>query len=624
MKERRSNLLIALIVLAVTAAVVRLIPLFWLHPVGWDELEFYRATKWVSQGLLPFRDFWEHHTPLQWFVFAPVAKLIDSPGVAAIIAMRVAQIPLWIGTFAMVLALLRRSGTAAFARWGSLAIALSSGFLMAAAIEYRIDALGCFLYVAGLLLAVPRDDEESSRARMLLSGAVFCLAGLANVRLGPLLAMTVLLLRFVDFRAQAWRNRTRVNWLIGGVLAMLAVAFIFFSATGSAAQLFQHVGRDNWLGDRLAQRTGGQFLHRLLVPFGVRIMGSDRVFDFGGVDPGGMLILLLGVAGLVLALRRWRKPDVLFAVAILQIVNLAFIAKMKFIYNYHFEIVVILMIPLVALALEWLPRRELVLALVLVAWCGNVFSSVFRGKELDLAYQDLVMRTVDERTPPTATVWDSGGWALRREPAYSVWFLPDLARQLVPRGMLPRYTPEQFLQAPPAAVIADHNVLVWMWGFRDLGAVVTKHYVPLWRNLWIPGLSGLVTPDARQLEWVVPVDGDYRLFASAALANHRWFRQPLFVGSYDRPEAKRFELRLGAPADQPDLQWTVDGVESATKGGVVRLRAGQRLMARYFGSEALGILLMPGDDQLLFQQPPEGVTLEGSAPRETHVPRFSF
>ena len=622
MSERRPGLLLAVISLAVTAAAVRLVPLFWLHPLGWDELEFYRATRWVSQGMLPFRDFWEHHTPLQWFVFAPVAKLIDSPGVAAIIAMRVAQIPLWIGTFAMMLIVMRRAGASAYARWGAVAIALSSSLLMTAAIEYRIDALGCFLYVAGLLLAMPRESIESSRKRMLLAGAVFCLAGLANIRLGPLLAVTVLLLRFVDLRAHSWRNEKRVNWLFGGVLAMLAIAFVFFSATGSASQLFRYVGYDNWLGDRLAQRTSGQFLHRLLVPFGIRLMGSDQTFDLGGIDPGGMIVLLAGASGLVLALRRWRKPDAFFAIAVLQLVSLTFIAKMKFIYNYHFEIVVILMMPLIALALERITRREVVLALVTIAWCGNFFSSVFRGKEGDLAYQDLVMREVDARTPPTATVWDSGGWALRREPAYSVWFLPDLARQLVPRGMLPRYTGAQLLQAPPGAVVADHNLLVWMWGFRDLGNAVTRHYVPLWRNLWIPGLTGLASTDARQIEWVAPVDGEYRVYASPGLATHRWFRQPLFVGSYDRPEAKRFELRLGAPADHADLQWMVDGAETTPAAGLLRLRAGQRVVARYFGSASLGIILLPGDDQLLFRQPPPGVTLEGSAPRVTHVPTF--
>ena len=46
------------------------------QPLGWDEVEFFRATKWTGEGQVPFRDFWEHHTPLQWLVFAPVARLL--------------------------------------------------------------------------------------------------------------------------------------------------------------------------------------------------------------------------------------------------------------------------------------------------------------------------------------------------------------------------------------------------------------------------------------------------------------------------------------------------------------------------------------------------------------------
>src|SRR3984893_739604 len=99
-------------VLIVVAAAARSLSLGWLHPLNWDEIEYFRASDWVRQGLVPYRDFWEHHTPLQWFVFAPVASLVDSPGAAAIIAMRWAQVPLWIATFALLSLWMRRAGLA--------------------------------------------------------------------------------------------------------------------------------------------------------------------------------------------------------------------------------------------------------------------------------------------------------------------------------------------------------------------------------------------------------------------------------------------------------------------------------------------------------------------------------
>jgi hypothetical protein len=86
------------IILAIPAIAGRLLQLAGLHPLVWDEIEFFRATDWVRQGLVPYRDFWEHHTPLQWFLYAPIAALTHSAGAPAIIFMRFAQIPLWVAT----------------------------------------------------------------------------------------------------------------------------------------------------------------------------------------------------------------------------------------------------------------------------------------------------------------------------------------------------------------------------------------------------------------------------------------------------------------------------------------------------------------------------------------------
>src|SRR5258708_1636728 len=79
-----------LLILTVPAIIGRLLQMAGLHPLVWDEIEFFRATDWVRQGLVPYRDFWEHHTPLQWFLYAPMAALTHSPGAPAIVFMRFA------------------------------------------------------------------------------------------------------------------------------------------------------------------------------------------------------------------------------------------------------------------------------------------------------------------------------------------------------------------------------------------------------------------------------------------------------------------------------------------------------------------------------------------------------
>src|SRR2546423_112500 len=183
------------------AAAARAISLAWLHPLNWDEIEYRRATAWAWNGLVPYRDFFEHHTPLQWFVFAPLTAIARGPGVSAIVALRFAQTIVWAIVFVLLSLWMRDAGISRFARLAAILIALCSSMFMLAAVEYRVDALGCALLVAAILLL--------QRGLLGWSGAALVLAGMANLRLGPVLV--VALIAFAAVR------RDRVLRLAGGV-----------------------------------------------------------------------------------------------------------------------------------------------------------------------------------------------------------------------------------------------------------------------------------------------------------------------------------------------------------------------------------------------------------------------
>lgn len=583
------------IALAITAAIVRLIPLQWLQPLQWDELEYFRATAWIAEGRLPFRDFWEHHTPLSWFVFAPFTLLTNSPGVDAILVMRWAQVPVWMATFWLLHVWMRHAGIERFARWSAVSLALCSSLFMIQAVEYRVEALGCALVMAGLVLA--------QRQRYFFSGVAFCLAGFANLRLGPVLVVAVLLLLAA--------RRLRASAIIAGGFTALAACLAYFAATGSLVALYRHVWADN-LAEKFARPIIGGFVHRLLVPFGVRIMGTDRIFELDAVDVGGVAVLLLGFAGIFFA---WRKRGDVGMLAILQLTNLVFVSTMKFVYNYHFALAVVLMVPLIAVTIERIPRRAAVVAILTVALSINAFASIFRGKELDRAYQDLIMREVHARTRPGDAVWSGVPWALRREPAYRFWFLPELATQLVRQGMAPKYEPHD----PPAAIVADHNALRWLtYVQRDLAPSLTRHYIPVWRELWVPAMNARLASGATY-EWIVPRDGAYRVYVSASLARHPWFRTPIRVSSYKREDASRFTVTLPAPSAGP-VRLHVDGVPVSDP--TLTLRKGQRVAAVNPSPEDLAVILLSTNDRVLFRQPPHGVTLDAETTRITHMPNL--
>ena len=576
--------------LIVIAAAARSLSLGWLHPLNWDEIEYFRATDWVSRGLVPYRDFWEHHTPLQWFVFAPVAALVHSPGTAAILAMRWSQVPLWIATFALMSLWMRRAGISLAGRLSAILLVLCSSMFMLPAVEYRIDSLGCALYALALVFL--------QRNRNFAAGAALCLAGFANIRLGPLLVLTVILYLF---------RRSRIALIAGGVVTF-AICSMYFVATHSASIAFRRVWTENYLGDKLSKGTAGVFLHRLAGVLGWRPL--THTFDPASIDVATIFILVLGTIGIARALVARR--EYLFTLAILQLGNILFITIMQFVYIYHFEITILLMLPFVAAEVERIAegRREVVVAGLLLASGVNLFASIFRGKEADLAYQDLIMLEADSLTPPEGKVFDGVGWALNRRPAYRYWFLPKLVQSLEKAGLFEHYDPRP---DPPAAIITDHNAYVWLELHPDTAAFATRHYLPVRRNLWLPAMSARLNA-GEFADWTVPVTGTYRVYASGALATHPWFRNPLPFGTF---ESRNTRINL-VGFRRSNLAWRVDGI-AVPPTDTLRLRRGQHLRA-ISPEGLLGVMVVPAGIRSLFQQPPPGVTLDAAAPPVTHVP----
>jgi hypothetical protein len=610
----RDRGVIAAIAFAITSIAVRLVQLSWLHPLNMDEREFYRAARWISEGRLPFRDFWEHHTPLTWFLFAPFTRFTNSPGADAVLMMRWAQIPIWIATFWLANVWMRRAGIGAFARWSAMALALSSSLFMLPAIEYRVDTLACLLVIAALVM-VQRGSVRGAFA----CGALLCLACFTNIRLGVVVIVTALLLRVVDTRERAWRGTARANWVFVGAIAAGLLALSYFVATDSLQAFIRQAFYENSIGAKYAAPNPGAFLHRLLVPFGIRLQQSDQLFSLAAFDFGGVVLLVGGFIGMARSLGRWKKPDDFFVLAVVQLANLLSVAAMVFIYNYHFELVVILMLPLLAMTIDAVPRRSAVLAVLVLAWGVGGFAAIFRGKELDLAYQDLVMREADARTRPDEIVWSGMIWALRRNPGYRFWFLPDMAHHLVNRGVVAPYRLADVLRDPPGAIVVDQFAIGWLVGVqRELGMYFTHHYVPLWRNLWIPGLSGRLLPGQRTA-WIAPRDGVYHVYVSARLATHPWFDKPLFIAYYKSEGVP--PLELPPPANDARLRWWIDR-QPVDIGSAIALRKGQTIVVASTAAEPLGIILLPADDKVLVRQPPPGVTLEGVSTRVTHVPDF--
>jgi len=575
------------LLLFLTAIAVVIVRLVWDRQLAMDELEFFRATRWVAEGKVPFRDFWEHHLPLQWFAFAPAAGLFGGgSGAASVIAMRWAQLPCWIALFAILYRLMRRGGlTAEQSYLGLLLLATSVTFTLAA-IEFRVDTLGNLGYIAALAAALlhPR-----SRRAWLGFGALMSLAVLANMRLAPLVVFTAALSFLVRPDERRWRWNGMASWMIAGV-GVVALSFLAWLMLSGAARPFMDAMHFNLVTDRIVSGMVETFAPLPFEPFRIR-------------DVSGALLWIGAVAGTIAALRRIKEPAVLQVLAILAVASVFFVWRLGVHYIYHFETSFILFAPLTAaLVTPQLCRvvAPAVVALAIVINCTRLFTPEFGAR---LRYQDSLMRAVHARTLPGETVFDAVGYAIHRRPAYRYWFIPAGVRFVTEAGLGEAYAAREMAAAPPAAIVFGRRTLRFMsTPAGDSSRYAMRHYIPVYRDLWLPGLNARIDPAMPRFVWIVPRDGTYRLHASELLARHPWFSEPI-VRALTGENAQRFVVPLGKlpPADLRRARITVDGVPLTSR--VVALRKGQRVELQSAWPRPVGVVFAPADVTELFVPP---------------------
>jgi hypothetical protein len=149
-----------------------------------DEFQHLHGAWLVSKGFLPYRDYFEHHTPWFHFLLAPFLHLFPvetDPG-AAVHFLFFARVLMWILT-AAILYLTYRLGRF----WRGPAVGLVAAVLLAGTkffldktLEVRPDVLSCLLWLAALNLALDRmqgrlSGRWSARRLLLLCG--ICLGG---------------------------------------------------------------------------------------------------------------------------------------------------------------------------------------------------------------------------------------------------------------------------------------------------------------------------------------------------------------------------------------------------------------------------------------------------------------
>lgn len=607
------RLLATVRVTVLAAGVLWLFNILFGQALAIDEVEFYRASDMVRQGLVPYRDFWEHHVALQWFVFAPATALTRSPGAIAVLLMRVAQLPLWIATMAILVDVLKRIGMSPLMRWTGVALLALNGPFIFQATEFRIDAVSTFCLIAALNLALRPD---TSPLIPISCGALLCLAGFANLRVMPLSLAIGALLLVMSPLEERWRWRPRSLWVAAGGLIATAIVGAYLLVTHSATQFWRYAVVDNVLTDRLVGRMLGRSANILFAEMGLNPEWIRHPFP----DLAAMTLWLGGIAGLCLALRRWRTPGPLFFLAVVAALSLVFTLRVTLLYHYHLGLPSMLLVPLSVDALQRLRAMSFTRMVAAIAVIAVVLMSirvVFMAGDADLRYQDTLMRAAHARSNGSDVVVDPVGWALRRNSAYRYWFVPSLVRLLTAMHRMEPYRVEDAIRRSPALMFIDERTVYWFRSDAALVQFAIANYSPLWPNLWIPGPNAVVEPGAT-VSWFVARDGQYAIHASPLLAKHPWFRAPfgLLKGATDDLVIPLDQF----PAGNPDtLQWRVNGNALVPNGGILSLHHGDRLVVSSSAPEQIGVFVVPAGERILFRSTGGG-DIDGISGRYFHLP----
>ena len=587
---------------ALTLSTGALLSVVWIlvRPLAWDEVEFYRATRWVWDGRLPYIDFWEHHSPLQWLLFAPFSGLGgDTGGARDVLALRWAQLPMWVGSLAAWVGLAPAGEPRRLLAALAGLLMLSPGFLLYA-VEYRVDALACALLGTGLLAGTKEG------ARSFAGGFLLALVPMSNLRLGPLAALALVLLAFVDVDRARWGVSGRSWRLLAGAAAATTAIVAVLTATGSLAPAWQQLVVDNGLVARISGARFRTFWDIL----GTTLLEADLV---------PLLLLGSGVVAAGAGLLAWRRPGTNFVLSVLFLAGLASVYGLNVHYFYHFQACMLFALPVLASRLAVAPeavRRHAAPAVLLLGlWCTvlNVRGFVKVRATAQLAYQDEVMRSVDRHTAPGEMVWDGGGLALRREHAYRYWFLPVHARLLAGAGRFEPLTVADLSAAPPAAFVNNARTVQWLREWPELATFFEENYAPVGPHLWLPAPNGVLRREGDALAWLVSRTGTYRLLAAPRLAVHPHFAVPGFSvlsGSMGlRPGISIDTTAYGPGATR--LEVRRNGVPvGREEWAEMRLAKGDRLEVLSGETGALGVFVVPRDVPFLFSSAPRRVGID--------------
>lgn len=216
---------------------------FWFifhRAIDIDEFEHVHATWAVSRGLVPYADFFEHHTPWLYLLFAPLFQHFqtDTDPAAAVSLLLWCRLAMWVVTVATVmqtcaLGTMRRDRCT-----GALAAALlvTSSQFVNKMLDFRPDVPALFFFLASLMAAAGAWRAARTRTAavgFLASGIAFGAAVMFTQKYlfaAPGLAVGLLVYAATDNDISKRARICRAAWFVIGVTIPIVLTMWWFES----------------------------------------------------------------------------------------------------------------------------------------------------------------------------------------------------------------------------------------------------------------------------------------------------------------------------------------------------------------------------------------------------------
>jgi hypothetical protein len=244
------------LLVATAALLVARIPLLNVRVFDNDEFEHAHAAWSVSRGLVPYRDFFEHHTPWYHLALAPFfhAFAVDQSFDAArrfLIFGRFLSLALTALSAVLIFRVGRLDGDRRAGLWSGLFL-VGQSVLMQKTLEIRPDVLALPFFIGALwflLQALRAEDVLPARrlrwflgAGLCLGAAIMCTQKMLFVLPGTLVGLGIWILR--GGRTSARTSRVAAALVVSlGVAAPVLVTWIGFALRGGGGRFIY----DNFL-----------------------------------------------------------------------------------------------------------------------------------------------------------------------------------------------------------------------------------------------------------------------------------------------------------------------------------------------------------------------------------------